>query len=328
MDTSFSSTAQTGNTVHTAPAKLYALLLTLRPLQPGTLMPFSGELVHGAFLHWMKHAAPDVATWLHDGNKRRLFTCSSLQFPLQAQRMVEAERMNVHLPLDPEKTYTVRITLLLGELLPLFHDALMRFNTAELGGRKPSFMQIGKQLFTLEEVIADDAAASDWTGFTSFARLVEKAQALKLGRVEPLKLECASLTTFNRSNARSKAYGVHHARLPLPHYVFPGLARRWEDFAPSELVNVIQKERIEQYIQDDGIIIADYELKTHHVTFTTHQQAGFIGTCTYHLRGPDEAATLETPLTVRQQLLLLAQLAFYTGVGYKTSMGLGQARPV
>src|SRR5947209_11534289 len=119
------------------PTRLYALLLKLRPLQPGTLMSFSGELVHGAFLHWMKHAAPDVATWLHDGNKRRLFTCSSLQFPLQAQRMVEAERKNVHLPLDPATTYTVRITLLLGELFPLFHDALMHFNRAEMGGRKP-----------------------------------------------------------------------------------------------------------------------------------------------------------------------------------------------
>src|SRR6266567_9517542 len=74
----------------TAPTKLYALLLKLRPLERGTLMPFSGELVHGAFLHWLQNPAPDVATWLHDGNKRRLFTCSSLQFPLPAQRMLEA----------------------------------------------------------------------------------------------------------------------------------------------------------------------------------------------------------------------------------------------
>ena len=95
----------------TAPARLYALILKLRPLQPGTLMPFSGELVHGAFLRWLKNAAPDVATWLHDGNKRRLFTCSSLQFPLPVQRKLEVERTNVHLPLDPEKPYTVRITL-------------------------------------------------------------------------------------------------------------------------------------------------------------------------------------------------------------------------
>src|SRR5437588_5594672 len=124
----------------TAPARLYALILKLRPLQPGTLMPFSGELVHGAFLRWLKNAAPEVATWLHDGNKRRLFTCSSLQFPLPAQRIFEAQRANVHLPLDPDKTYTVRITLLLGALLPLFHTALMQFNTKQTGATTPTFL--------------------------------------------------------------------------------------------------------------------------------------------------------------------------------------------
>jgi len=269
-----------------------------------------------------------VGTFLHEGNKRRLFTCSSLQFHLPAQRMLEAERGNIHLPLDPDKTYTIRITLLLGELFPLFYSTLMHFNTSEMGADTPSFIQIGKQRFTLEEVVLNNDDPTGWTGFASLPTLVEKAKLLRSGRVEPLRLEFASLTTFNRTSARSKDYGAHHARLPLPQYVFPGLARRWEDLAPPDLVNVIQKDRIEQYIQDDGVIIADYELKTHQVKFTTHLQPGFVGNCTYHLRGPDEATTPEAPLTVRQQLLLLAQLAFYSGIGYKTSMGLGQARPI
>jgi CRISPR/Cas system endoribonuclease Cas6 (RAMP superfamily) len=48
--------------------------------------------------------------------------------------------------------------------------------------------------------------------------------------------------------------------------------------------------------------------------------------CKYNLRGPDEEVkgTEEAPLTVRQQILLLAQLAFYCGIGYKTAMGMGQ----
>src|SRR5713226_4897705 len=112
----------------TAPTRLYALLLKLRPLQQGTLMAFSGEFVNAALLNWLRSTAPDVATWLHEGNKRRLFTCSSLQFPWPVAKMREAEGKNVHLPLDPEKTYPVRITLLLGELFPLVYDALMRFN--------------------------------------------------------------------------------------------------------------------------------------------------------------------------------------------------------
>ncbi len=34
-----------------SPANLYAMLLKLRPLEQGMLMPFSGELVHGAWLN-------------------------------------------------------------------------------------------------------------------------------------------------------------------------------------------------------------------------------------------------------------------------------------
>src|SRR5213078_3923042 len=85
-------------TFPTAPTKLYSIHLKLRPLERGTLMPFSGELVHGAWLDWIRKAAPDVAAALHDGNKRRLFTCSGLRFPLAQARMLEAERDNIHLP--------------------------------------------------------------------------------------------------------------------------------------------------------------------------------------------------------------------------------------
>jgi len=319
MDTSLTTSA---------PAKLYALLLKLRPLERGTIMPFSGELVHGAWLDWIRIAAPEVTAMLHDGNKRRLFTCSSLQFPLPASKMQQAERDNVHLPLDPEKTYTVRITLLLGDLFALFYDSIMRFNMTAFGSKQQPFMHIGKQSLLLEQVIADPKDTSAWTGFASFADLVERTRAWEPGNLGPLTLEFASLTTFNRINATNKIYGNHYARLPLPQYVFPGLARRWQELAPPDLAAVVQKDRIEQYIQDEGVVIEDYQLQSHRVSFVNHPQKGFTGICKYHLRCPDHATTPEMPLTVRQQLHLLASVAFYTGIGYKTAMGMGQVRLV
>ncbi len=220
----------TSNTT-TAPARLYALVLKLRPVERGTIMPFSGELVHGAWLDWIRTAAPEVGAMLHDGNKRRLFTCSSMQFPLPEARMRQAERDNVHLPLDPEKTYTVRVTLLLGELFALFYDSIMRFNMTAFGSKQQPFLCIGKQSLLLEQVIADPKDSAGWSGFTSFADLVEEAKTWKPGHPEPLTLEFASLTTFNRINATNKIYGNYYARLPLPQYVFPGLARRWQELA-------------------------------------------------------------------------------------------------
>lgn len=311
-----------------ASSRLYALLLKLRPLEGGhTLMPFSGDLVHAAFLNWVRWSAPDVAEWLHEGNRRRLFTCSSLQFPLPVSRMREAERGNVHLPLYADRVYSVRVTLLLGELFPLLYEALMRSHMYEPGGQRQPFMQLSKQAFLLQEAVMT-GDASGWTGFTSLHTLVEEVTALRFGKVVPLTLEFASLTTFNRSNQRNKSYGNYYATLPLPLYIFPMLANRWQALAPPELAGLVQRERIEQYIQDDGMVIDDYDLHPHHVTFTNHPQKGFVGRCTYQLRGPDEATPLDAPLTVRQQILLLARFAFYAGIGYKTAMGMGQVRVV
>lgn len=310
------------------PAKLYAFLLKLRPLAEGTLMPFNGELVHGAWLDWLGTAAPDVATWLHAGNKRRLFTCSSLQFPLPYEKMLEVERRNVHWPLSPEKTYTIRVTLLLGELFPLFYQALTDFKLVNSGKSKPPFIRLGKQSLLLEEVVLGEDDATSWTGFTSFADMVEAVRARKFGKAMPMKLEFASLTSFNRGNAKNREYGNYSALLPLPQYVFLYLAKRWNELAPPEMVNLVQRDAIEQYVQEEGIIIDDYNLRPHTVKFTTHWQQGFIGTCKYILRGPDDPVTDEAPLTVRQQMLLLGQLAFYSGVGYKTAMGMGRVRMV
>ena len=312
-----------------APARLYAFLLKLRPLAEGTLMPFNGELVHGAWLNWLGSAAPDVATWLHEGNKRRLFTCSSLQFPLPTEKILEVEKRNVHWPLSPEKTYTIRITLLLGELFPLFHKALTDFTRTNTTTRvKPPFMRLGKQSLLLEEVVLENNDPTGWTGFTSFADMVEAVRARKPGKAVPVRLEFASLTSFNRGNAKNREYGNYSALLPLPQYVFPYLAKRWNELAPPELAHLVARDAIEQYMQEDGIIIDDYNLRPHAVKFTTHWQHGFIGTCKYVLRGPDDAVTEEAALTVRQQLLLLGQLAYYSGLGFKTAMGMGRVRVV
>lgn len=301
-------------------ARLYALLLKLRPLECGTLMPFSGELVHAAFLDWVRVDAPEVAEWLHEGNKLRLFTCSSLRFPLPTTRVREAERENTHLPLDPTKIYTVRVTLLRGELFPLLYEALLRSDMSTRGTQRP-FMRLGKQAFALEEVVTTDA--SGWTGFTSYDALVEHVQTSKVSNA--FGVEFASLTAFSWTN---KTYGNYYANVPLPAYIFPMLAKRWQVVAPSALSSVVQPEHIEHYVRNDGMILQDYELHSHIVTFPRHPQRGFVGTSRYMMRRASEdiSSVENTSIAVQQQILLLARFAFYSGIGYKTAMGMGQVR--
>ena len=311
--------------ISTKPDRLYALLIKLRPLKNGTLMPFTGEFVHAAWLEWLRSAAPDVATLLHDGNQRRLFTCSSLRFPLSAQRMREAERNNIHLPLDSQKVYTIRLTLLLSELFPLLYSSLLNLSLQGKTARSQPFLRLGKQEFALEEVFFAPEDRASWPGHTSLGELVEHARTLRLPRTVELELEFATLTTFHRGGSKD-SYGKHFVMWPAPEYVFPFLARRWQELAPAEMAHLIQPEHIDRYIAEEGIVIADHALCTHQVQFSHHVQRGFLGTCIYNLRGPDEPCTAPDQLNVRQQLILLSHLAFYTGVGYKTTMGMGQTR--
>ncbi len=290
-------------------------------------MPFSGELVHGAWMSWLRRVSPEVAQYLHNGGKRRLFTCSSVQFPLPQERLLRAQKENIHLPLDEQRTYTLRITLLRGDLFPLIYELVMTMNQGNFL-KESTVIEIGKQRFALDAMISNPGDESGWTGYSSYEDLGTLAQRQQFPASYPLTFEFASLTTFHRLLTPDKQYGEHYAQLPLPHYIFPGLAKRWQELAPPELASVIQKERIETYIAQEGIIVDDYQLQTHHVHFTEYVQRGFVGTCRYVMRGPDEAPTGGSPLTIRQQLQLLSWLAFYTGVGYKPTMGMGQTRLV
>src|SRR5260370_24742720 len=94
--------------------------------------------------------------------------------------------------------------VLVGEWLQVFCNTLMHFNMTEIGAKKSRFIQIGKQVFLLEEVIASPDDATNWTGFTSFAKLVDRAMTLQLGSNTTLTLEFASTTTFNWINTVDK----------------------------------------------------------------------------------------------------------------------------
>ena len=86
---------------------------------------------------------------------------------------------------------------------------------------------------------------------------------------------------------------------------------------------MVQADRIEQYAMDDGIIIADYNLKPHTVKFTTHWQPGFVGKCTYHLRGPDEETIDEAPLRCGSKFCLWLNWRSIVGLGIRRLWGWG-----
>ncbi len=110
---------------------------------------------------------------------------------------------------------------------------------------------------------------------------------------------------------RSK--GTRNTLFPQSELVFGSLFNRWNAFSPLKLDTGLRQ------CFEAHILLARYRLQTAMLNFAGYQEAGFTGRCNYLL---DNALTEEQLRSINA----LADFAFYSGVGAKTTMGMGQAR--
>ena len=107
--------------------------------------------------------------------------------------------------------------------------------------------------------------------------------------------------------------------LPLPELVFGGLLRRWRAFVEPDAwpgaENALSRLEIQNYrIQSHAVKLrADTERKTDRIL------RGFTGETEYSFRGLANAE--------REAMSALSAFAFFSGVGYKTSQGMGEVAP-
>lgn len=97
---------------------------------------------------------------------------------------------------------------------------------------------------------------------------------------------------------------------PQSSLVFGSLLRKWNTFSPVLLPNELA---------NSNLLVKKFNLKTEMVDFGRYKIIGCIGTCTY------EFDRRLTDYQVRM-LKCLALFANVSGVGYKTSMGLGDVK--
>ncbi len=114
-----------------------------------------------------------------------------------------------------------------------------------------------------------------------------------------IELQFLSPTSFKQNQ------GVQ--TFPLPELVFNSLHRRWNAFAPEQY----QLAPIEW-----NALVSAYELKTHALKMEGGAEIGAQGWVRYRFHEV-EAAKMAT---------ILANFAFFSGVGRKTSMGMGQTQ--
>jgi CRISPR-associated endoribonuclease Cas6 len=291
--------------------ELFSVLLRLHPVEEGWVSPSSGSQAHAAFLDIVHQNDPALAEQLHQPNQRRPFTVGLLQGfnHLPASQVEEAIAKNQMIQVRPGQVYWLRITMLDSRILGMFIQHLIT---------KPGnfSIRLGKAQFEVSRLIGSPepgSAVNPWTAYSSFAELRACTAVQRY-----YEFEFATPTAFSMGQ---QGWGKLMKLLPEPAYVFESLAKLWETFAPEHLrlaANDLTARGFATWCEE-SLIVTRYALETHYLPSSKFAQAGFQGKIMYEMKGiqsSPEAAWL-TPL---------AHFALFSGVGYKASMGMGQAR--
>ena len=265
---------------------LYSVILEISARADAIVPATTGHQAHALFLDLVHQIDPSLSARLHDDPHYRPFTVSALS---------GAQERNATLFLQANQIYRLRFTFLDGG--PLWHCLSDHF----LAVREMKVL-LGSADFTLQRVLSTAANdATGWAGYIGWQTLATKVPC------NSITIQFASPTAFSLGERIFSLF-------PEPILVWDSLMRTWNLYAPEILQ--MDKLAMREFVKAH-VVISDYDLHTTMLHFPKYKQKGFMGTCTYIIKRSSEYAA---------QLAALAEFARYAGIGYKTTMGMGQAR--
>lgn len=290
---------------------LLSCVLQLRACQDAVLPFTGGRAIHAAFLQLVNNLNPGLNAKLHETARVKSFTTSPL--------FGDMEKVADGFHLEAEQEYWLRFTSL---------DATLSALLLNLEARDIGHITLLDAKFSVQQVLTK-RQAHPWSGVESYESLAERW--LGSDGIPPRKigLRFVSPTTF-RTGGRNTPF-------PLPHLVFLSLAEKWRQFAPASLgqevgnfldelsvtgeaaAEKVSRKRGTWERLDEIVCLSHYSLHTRTGDFQGFKQVGFVGTVEFELGAEiaDRWARL---------LQLLADFSFYAGVGFKTTMGMGQTQ--
>lgn len=276
---------------------LFSVLLHLQPVESdlrNSLAQGRGTnyQAYAAFLNLLRQVDPVLSQYLHDKNARKPFTLSNL---------LENGQLSAG-PLRPGRGYSLRLTCLDSDLFEVFIGRFLHLDQQNL------MLRLGEMTFRIVRI---EGTTGVWTGRTSFKALYNTPGA------KDWQFDFASPTAF--SQGEQDWGGRKFLVLPDPAYFFDSLANAWNCFAPPE-VEQVDLKALRDYVEH-YVVVTQHAIQTAVLPFKQHSQLGFMGRVSYRLM-----ALPETNPGLADWLGRLAALALYSGVGYKTTMGLGQVR--
>jgi len=270
---------------------LHALVINLVALQTGTLPGTLGELAHAAFYAAVQAVDPALSTQMHDAQDRSAFSLSPLYG--YAQNAKDG-RVHVH----QGQSGWLRLGLLDARLFGVFMQHL-------LTSGRPT-IRLGDVHFAITEVLGAPGS-HPWESYTTLDELA----ALDATPTQ-WTLEFASPTAIRWGEADNKNRRVE--LFPQPRMAIAGLRTRWD-----RLTGATWGRAFEEWVERNVVVSRIWHWQTQPFGFQKQSYVGGLGRVDYRLLDASDAAHAA-------HFNRLLHLAFYTGIGYKTTHGLGQVR--
>ncbi len=269
-------------------ADLASLVVTVTSQEDTTLPLYAGRAVFGLLLRWVDAEDAGLAQALHDASGAKPYTCSD---------MIGMKRQGEVRILHKGKTAWFRMTGLQESVarLLLQKEAI-----------PPKTINIdGKVLDVVS--MTTDAQQHPWAGCTQYYELASPYLMAQADAPHYFNFSLASPTAFKQNNLTQP--------LPLPDLVFGSLADRWQSFSTIGI-----HDDLRVYCKQ-GVVLNRFSLKSRLMRLKGDVMlGGSVGKAGYRVVRYDRYW--------QNMLAVLADYAFYAGIGRYTSVGLGRARRV
>lgn len=274
--------------------RLYAIVLRLAALRPGAVPPDHGDQARAALFDLIDRGNSALAAELHDTNMHKPYTISLLQ---GGQRGRDGA-----LHFGAGHTADWRFTLLCE---PAFEALLRRY----LLNRDLPHVRIGAVTFAVVDAFATGRSHPD-SGHTSVSELQARWNQPPEVLPSSIGLEFRSPTAFNLGTD-AETGRRRFSSLPEARHIFSTLRKRWAEIGGAE-----PGDEFDQWAQEH-LLMEPRGIRTQRVRIEKTSFEGFTGRVCFRAGSDQRWLALAH---------LLAELAFWTGIGYQTTRGLGQAR--
>lgn len=268
----------------------YSLVINLTAQHEGPLPVSHGQFVQAAFMALVRAAQPELAQALHDLSDHKPYTLSTLHGWL--------ERRDGRYVLPAGWRGHFRLTLLHTSLFNVFMQRLLT---------EPRMaIRLGQADFVVDSVYGAPGS-HPWCGYATAESLQAEA-----GLAQRVRLEFATPTSFNQTD-KADSGAARVALLPDPRLIWSSLSAKWQRFTSLPLPDGLQA-----WVERNVVVSEVRRWETRALRYKGGDLLGGLGDVTFQALHDDPA--------MLRAWNLLADFAFFCGVGRKTGIGMGQCR--